>query len=90
MVIYGLKEASNDLAKVRNLLKVCDCEDTVVHVIRLGKFSVRPDEVNFKQTGRLLKVELWSQSDRQIFFCSRPKEFANLHPERCILLNFLA
>ena len=57
VVIYGLKEANNDLAKVRNLLKVCDCEDTVVHVIRLGKFSARPNEVNFKRTCHPLKVE---------------------------------
>ena len=64
MVIYGLEEVNNDLAKVRNRLKVCDCEDTVIHVIRFGKSSSRPDEVNFKRTCRPLKVELWSRSDR--------------------------
>ena len=64
MVIYGLQESNNDLAKVRGLLLVCDCTDSMVRVSRLGKPIAGSDGANSKQKCPL-KVELWSQGDRE-------------------------
>ena len=48
VVIYGLQESNNDLAKVRGLLQVCDCADSVVRISRLGKPVAGSDGANSK------------------------------------------
>lgn len=63
LVIYNLKESSNDIKKVRELFCYCDCADTVVQVVRLGKPS-QPSVSKPASSPRPLKVELWSQRER--------------------------
>ena len=65
VVMYGLQESNNDLAKVRGLHQVYDCADSVVRISRLGKPVAGSDGANSKQKCRPLKVELWSQGDRE-------------------------
>ena len=49
VVIYGLQESNNNLVKVRGLIHVCDCADSVVRVSRLGKPVAGSDGANSKR-----------------------------------------
>jgi hypothetical protein len=63
LVIYNLKESSNDIKKVRELFCYCDCADTVVQVVRLGKPS-QPSVSKPASSPRPLKIEFWFQRER--------------------------
>ena len=63
LVIYKLKETNNNLNRIKELFSICDCADYVIRVFRLSK-SAKSDISKTMPTPRPLKVELWSQHDR--------------------------